>query len=89
MRAAAASAVVSAAFDVLQRFVGHVEQASDVIALYRVFFSPGYLRSVALRIHQARNTLELLIVGDGRVMRLVEPGSRVFLPSLFVTHRSS
>lgn len=89
MRAAAAFAVVSAAFDVQQRLIGHVEQASEVIALYRAFFSRGYLRSVARRIHEARNTLELLIVGYCGVMRVVEVGSRILLPSLLITHSSS
>lgn len=91
MRAAAPFAVVSAALDVLQRFIGHVEQASEVIALYRVFFfSRGYLRRVALWIHQARNTLELLIVGGWRAkMGVVERVSRILLPSLLMTHSSS
>lgn len=89
MRAAAAFAVVSAALDVLQRFIGHVEQAPDVIALYRIFFSRGYLCIIDRWIHQARNTLELLIVGDCRVMSVVERVSRILLPSLFVTHSSS
>ena len=42
MGAAASLGVVCTGLDVLERFIGNVEQASEIIALDSVFLSRGY-----------------------------------------------
>jgi hypothetical protein len=79
--------MISTALYVLERFVGNVQQAPEVITLDRVFVSRGYFHVVGWWIHQARSTLERLFVGTCKVrMRVVEANSRLVSLFLLVTH---
>src|ERR1700737_2335470 len=57
---AATRAVEKPPLDLAERFVGGVEQASQIIALALIFFCQGYFWVLTWRIDEARNALELL-----------------------------
>ena len=50
------------AFNAVQRFIGDVEQAAQVIALARLLFLCGDFWVIFARIHQAGNALEVPLV---------------------------
>jgi hypothetical protein len=84
---AATRAVEKPPLDVAERFVGGVEQTSQIIALALVFLCQGYFRVVTWRIDEARSALELLFAGSCCSMRVVDThASRLILLSLLLTH---
>ena len=94
MGTAATLAVVFTAFDV-QRFIGNVQQAAQVIALQQVFRSDD-LGIARCRIHQARNALQVPSIGNGKLgMRMMKAKFGVLISAisaisaLLVTHTSS
>jgi hypothetical protein len=54
---------------VVQRLIGDVEQAAQIIALDRVFVSCDDFRVILAGIHQAGNTLKVLLVRRSRLAR--------------------
>lgn len=60
---AAALAMFPAVLDVVQRFVGDVEQTTQIIALERVLSARNDFWHILQRNHQPGNSLELLLVG--------------------------
>jgi hypothetical protein len=59
----ATRAVEKPPLDVAERFVGGVEQASQIVALALIFFGDDFW-VVAWRIDEARNPLQLLFAGS-------------------------
>ena len=53
----ASLAMASAPVLVMERFVGDVQQAADIIALAGIIITQAKFRLVDARIHQARDTL--------------------------------
>jgi hypothetical protein len=72
---------------VVQRLIGDVEQAAQIIALDRVFVSCDDFRVILAGIHQAGNTLKVLLVRRSRLARAGMARARVFVRArVFLTH---
>lgn len=72
---------------VVQRLIGDVEQAAQIIALDRVFFSYDDFRVILAGIHQAGNALKVLLVRRSRFARARIASARVFVRArVLLTH---
>ena len=86
----ASLAMASAPLLVMERFVGDVQQAADIIALAGIIITQAKFRLVDARIHQARDTLELLFVGEARTASLSMVQADIRFPvCVLLTHSSS
>jgi hypothetical protein len=66
---AATLAMFATALYGVQRLIGDVEQAAQVVALARLLFSCDHLWVIFGRVHQAGNALEVLLVRRSRSSR--------------------
>lgn len=66
---AATLAMFPTALNAVQRLIGDVEQAAQVVALARLLFSCDDFRVIFARVHEAGNALEVLLVRRRRFAR--------------------
>jgi hypothetical protein len=86
---AAALAMCPTVLTALQRFVGDVDQAAQIIALDRVLFACHDFGFTLARIHEAGNTLERLLVGSPSTRMAAVIGHVLVLRSSLMTHVDS
>jgi hypothetical protein len=87
---AATLAMFATALNVVQRLIGDVEQAAQVVALVRLLFWCNDFWVIFGRVHQAGNALEVLLVRRSRSSRVgtVRPRGSIWARML-LTHNGS